>query len=525
MAELNLSEDLKFRLGEETVSKLTALKELGGKVTDLFAESKDIPNQMLISISRKSRKLNQFLLRVNEIDGKTVNNDGEANNKKVSEMREAMKQWLGGDIDKFSKDLESEIKSVKVAMDEKAKAIATQLNEETQEVAESADHRIAEDIDLVKQQKQELFEARAKLMQKIKEVDERYNKALVQYDQKRNFFANFREARSKVDEKTGKKQGIFASIKAAFTSTKDSKAEEVDRQRRDELDQITDERTKIENEIAACDAKIVALSDQRKNVKQEILKEHSIIADALKAHLDAAKNYKGQYNEHQVTLNEREAKYMELLSQEHLDGKSEELTAQIESAEAEIMQLRNQMLQAQIGVTAEERSGNPTVENILGEADKKIAELDEKAGKMESYSEKMKIQKEIYGLEEQQRDIMDPIVADEYEQLYGKPEEEEAEVEKEPETQPEEEKKENKNVPGYKELNARYKNDREGMLYVVNLKIDELKEKMHNNPSLEERKEIMAELDKLYEKQKEYERPLTRREAYRKAKEHYDMDR
>jgi len=510
MEGLNLSNGLKFKLGDETVAKLAALKELDNKTAMLFAQPENLTNEMMISISRKTVSLTKFLKELNKIKAKHISND-----KKAEQIKAAMTQLLGNDAEKLSAEIEAEITATKTILEEKAKEIATHVNEETKVIAESAEKRITEDIDLLKQEKQGLFEERAQLTKQIEEVDVRYNKALTVYKEKRSFFSNFREARNEVDQETGKKKGFFASIKAALTTTKDSRVQEVDFKRKEELGKIADERIRIENAIAEIDKKIVALSEQKKNVNKDILKEHSLVAEAIKAHLDKAKNLKVEFNEKQVTLNEKEAELAKLSAKERVDGQSEELTAAIEEVKAEIEQLREGMVNTHADVMNAKRSGQPTVENQLAEADKLIAELSEKAEKTESYTERMKIEKQIYDIEEQQRDAMAPIVDAEYEAIYGR-------------TFGEDKKEEEKEASNESEKKVitqeEFESNKDGWIHYLELRLEDLRASVQS-ATIEERKKIIPEIEWLDKKKETYKTATSQeemeemREEFRKQEE------
>lgn len=522
MAELNLAKGLKATLGDETVAKLTALKDvLEESDRNLtFSAYTTLSNAQLISITRKRIKMNQFLK-----DLKNINEKHTSKASKEAEIKNLIENF--GNLEQFKKEFEDEIKAVKTALEEKVKENAVRVNEQTKEIAESADHRIVEDIDFLKQQKQELFQEREKLIKDIKDTD----KALVKYDQKKGFFASFREARNKVDEKTGKKPGLFASIKAAFVALKGDKDEESIRQK----DALYDKRIEIEDKIATCEAKIVKLSDQRKEVKEEILNQNTIIANALKNHLENAKNYKAHYNELQVSLNEKDNQYMELLVQERMNGKNDELTAKIEALGAEMYEIRNKMFEANIGAATETRKGTPTVENILQVGDEELDKLREQKAQAKDEAEDKAIVEKMYEIEEQQRDVMEPIVAKEKEAFGVKTEEvveevptpvealeEKTEISAEPAEEKSEMQAEPKKELTSKELIAKYEKDRERMQFAVECEIEKL-EKAYDSASEEKKKEIDAALTVLNKKKEEYEKPLGRRQAIREARAHYGI--
>lgn len=513
MEGLNLSKGLQFKLGDDTVTKLTALKELDEMSLKLFETPKMVTNEMMISISRKTIHLTKLLRCLNKINEKRISNE-----KKAEMIKAAISQEIGDDLDGFiagleesvnnayekldlndiSKKIDADISETGTILENKAKNIANEINTETKSIAQSTERRIEEDIDLLKQQKKDLFEERAKLEKDIQAVDERYNKALTVYKEKQSFFANFREARKEKDPETGKKKGLFASLKAAFSTTKDSRVQEEDEKRKEELNKIADERIRIENAIADIDKKIVALSDQKKNVNKDILREHSMIAEAIKAHLDKAKSLKVEFNDKQVLLNQREAEIAKFTAKERLDGKNEDLTFAINETQAEIDRLRAEMADTHVNVITEKRMGRATVENHLSEGDKLIEELKEKADNAKDDAEKLDIGRQIYEIEEEQRDTMAPIVDAEYEAVYGK-KMGEKEVEVVESEAVKEEAQPTKRVISQEE----FENNKDGWIYYLDLRLEDLRASVQS-ATIEERKKIISEIEKIEQKKAAY---------------------
>ena len=75
------------------------------------------------------------------------------------------------------------------------------------------------------------------------------------------------------------------------------------------------------------------------------------------------------------------------------------------------------------------------------------------------------------------------------------------------------------------ELVDQYERDRDGMKYVVELKIKEVEEALEQCDSRRRRAKLERELGVLKKKKEEYEKPLGRRTAVQQAKRHYGMDR
>lgn len=513
MEGLNLSKGLQFKLGDDTVAKLTALKELDEMSLKLFETPEMVTNEMMISISRKTIHLTKLLRCLNKINEKRISNE-----KKAEMIKAAISQEIGDDLDGFiagleesvnnayekldlndiSKKIDADISETGTILENKAKNIANEINTETKSIAQSTERRIEEDIDLLKQQKKDLFEERAKLEKDIQAVDERYNKALTVYKEKQSFFANFREARKEKDPETGKKKGLFASLKAAFSTTKDSRVQEEDEKRKEELNKIADERIRIENAIADIDKKIVALSDQKKNVNKDILREHSMIAEAIKAHLDKAKSLKVEFNDKQVLLNQREAEIAKFTAKERLDGKNEDLTFAINETQAEIDRLRAEMADTHVNVITEKRMGKATVENHLSEGDKLIEELKEKADNAKDDAEKLDIGRQIYEIEEEQRDTMAPIVDAEYEAVYGK-----KMGEKEVEVVESEAVKEEAQPTKRGISQEEFENNKDGWIHYLDLRLEDLRASVQS-ATIEERKKIISEIEKIEQKKAAY---------------------
>ena len=138
MEGLKLSNGLKFKLGDETVANLAALKELDEKTAMLFATPENLTNEMMIPISRKTITLTKLLQSLNKINQKRISNE-----KKAAQMKAAIAEIIGPDVDvdRFIAELDSK---VELANSEVSKKDVEEFSGRVEAEIEETENRIAE---------------------------------------------------------------------------------------------------------------------------------------------------------------------------------------------------------------------------------------------------------------------------------------------------------------------------------------------------------------------------------------------
>jgi len=559
MRVLTMSEKLQAKLGQEKVEKLVLLKGLSEKLAASFETSKDISPEMSASIANKIGRLKELFEKIEAISLRSHR----SNDVKAEKINAEIEQLLGGDIDAFKKKLVAEIEATEKEFERREKEIETEMTVEVAQVEEEMVARVDGDVELLKQEKQELFEKRDALIKKRDELDKKYDKALVAYNKRNGIFGRF-----------------VASVKSIFGGKKDSQEQQMEQQRAAELAQMHEELTEIENEIVTVSDKIVGLSEQRKAVKGEIIKEHQVLAEAVSEHLEDLRAFSRLEADKALDRSiEVELEQRELARQELENGKSDELTRQREAIVSEVEAAKKKWKESLMKdlVARKRTEADFTVEDILAVVAEKRGELMDQLDVVQD-SEKAPIQQKIAELDMIYDDLVNPIIEAEREQIPAKePAKEEAVQEV---TQPEVEEpekpiffeydekamvaerieklKEQLRVAGKderafieeelksnlarkaelekdsekeektlttQELVDKYERDREGMKYVVELKIKEVEEALEQCDSRRRRAKLERELDVLKKKKEEYEKPLGRRTAVQQAKRHYGMDR